>query len=337
MTALKWCVKIPFTDEPHSLLTQLLCYLSVAQNALYLISALSLTESVEHIWIHTRPDVELAPVLKQWFLLFYFFFLSFFLLSSLNEQQNRIFHPFVFMWTSQALHCQSAQLAPKAEAKMFSNSNIFFTGQKLISITLLLLYIELKCLPVVWNQYWQKHFKIRVTSRGTKTYSGVEFSKEDCSNLLSDLLALRASFSAVRILSVAVFLSSSCCLWVGLQFMLDFINKKEIECTCDEKTDPLMLKEVMRSLNCECTDIETGRVEITALTSSSTVLWQRHTEGKLSRFISLPAMNDCLRKKEKKKKLTKAMRHPESFNCLYLWFWMKEQIMTAIIVTWCVG
>lgn len=57
-------------------------------------------------------------------------------------------HSFVFMWTSQALHCQSAQLAPKAEAKMFSNSNIFFT-QALVSITLLLLYVELKCLPVV--------------------------------------------------------------------------------------------------------------------------------------------------------------------------------------------
>lgn len=87
------------------------------------------------------------------------------------------------MWTSQALHCQSAQLAPKAEAKMFSNSNIFFTGQALISITLLLLYGELKCLPVVEIKTGKKHFKISVPPQHIKTHLGVEFSEEKCYNL----------------------------------------------------------------------------------------------------------------------------------------------------------
>lgn len=66
---------------------------------------------------------------------------------------------------------------------MFSNSDIFSTGQALISITLLLLYTELKCLPVVENKTGKKHFKISVPPRHIKTYLGAEFSGEKCSNL----------------------------------------------------------------------------------------------------------------------------------------------------------
>lgn len=49
------------------------------------------------------------------------FFLSL-LLAECSEPAAKLNFPPVCTWTSQALHCQSTQLAPKAEAKMFSNS-----------------------------------------------------------------------------------------------------------------------------------------------------------------------------------------------------------------------
>lgn len=56
MTALKWCVNIQFTDEPQSLLTQLLCYLSVApwQNVSIIFNFCSQPDTVSRTHLDTH-------------------------------------------------------------------------------------------------------------------------------------------------------------------------------------------------------------------------------------------------------------------------------------------
>lgn len=169
-------------------------------------------------------------------------------------------HSFVFMWTSQALHCQSAQLAPKAEAKMFSNSNIFFTGQALISITLLLLYGELKCLPVVEIKTGKKHFKISVPPQQIKTHLGVEFSEEKCYNLgFKWLISISSYFPPVLEHSVIV----SCVIMLLMSgFTLYAWFPTGPEKKINEKKGILNVYVIINGpfnavCNHECTDIET--------------------------------------------------------------------------------
>lgn len=67
-------------------------------------------------WNEKEEPTEPAPLFRQ------HFFSCVSVQSSQNQLRNWIFHPSVYMWGSQALHCQTTQLAPKAEAKMFFNS-----------------------------------------------------------------------------------------------------------------------------------------------------------------------------------------------------------------------